>query len=162
MPRKADLPTPFSSTPYANSYSCTCSRQGARGTTGVARACAHEISAKGHFAFSKFANATAPPLARRPRASGCAHQLPPSDACHPIARMLAITWASHKLQPTHPTPRAARPAGQPLSEPSKRAIDASCAGGTPASATGAWHLNCVAGMARAACNSVNYGRSTRA
>ena len=123
-------------------------------------ACESETSATGHFAFSEFANATALPFARRPRASGFTSETP---TCLPSYHgMLAITRSPHELQPTHPTRRAARPAGQPLSEPSKRAIDASRAGGTPASATGAWHLNCVAGMARAACNSVNYGRSTRA
>ena len=100
-------------------------------------ACESETSATGHFAFSEFANATALPFARRPRASGFTSETP---TCLPSYHgMLAITRSPHELQPTHPTPRAARPAGQPLSEPSKRAIDARRAGGTPASATGARH-----------------------
>ena len=124
MPRKADLPTPFNSTGLA------------RGTTGVARACAHELSATGHFAFSKFANATAPPLARRPRASGCTHHHPQMPA---ILSLGCSQSPGHPISSNPPTQRPEQP-HRPISrssEPSKQAIEVRRASGAPASAVGA-------------------------
>ena len=120
-----------------------------------------ENSATGHIGFLEFINAAALPFARNPcNMIGTAIL---ASIASSVERVHAATGIHPPSQPTR-YPSTHDQLDQPGSgqnEPSQRAIESSRAGGSPASATVARHLNRVASAARAVRNSVNYERSTR-
>ena len=119
------------------------------GARGVARvACQRGISATGHIDFLEFINASALSFARKP-----CNMLGSPASIVAITRWIGSMRVPGTTQPTlpiHPASSTSPRAGKASlrSEPSKRAIEAGRAGGTPASTTRAGHLAC-AWLARA-------------
>ena len=125
------------------------------------RACERENSATGHIEFLDFINAAAFPFARNP----CNMLGSPAfilSITHWIGSM-RVPGTTQPTLPIHPASSTSPRAGKASlrSEPSKRAIEAGRAGGTPASTTRAGHLAC-AWLARAhAQPRLDYGRIKR-
>ena len=128
---------------------------------GVACDCERGHSATGRIDFLEFINASALSFARKP-----CNMLGSPASIVAITRWIGSMRVPGTTQPTlpiHPASSTSPRAGKASlrSEPSKRAIEAGRAGGTPASTTRAGHLAC-AWLARAhAQPRLNYGRIKR-